>query len=274
VTKPPPSTPSAVPSPRRDSFIDSTMSRASGIMKTTSVSSSESARPSAEMRTGSGAVASITMSRSPRMRHEPPPAVAGVSKGSMRTATPRAAVTRSSSSKRGCSSILQASPSPSAPAPFRDRSQATHPPQKRKPDPPIQVARGSLERPPELLRVIPLLEGEPGALVRRELLELLPVKPTFPGHRSCTVTGQDASAKNGVEVASITTLQLGKFRIPTCQNTAARVRPTPTVKSSRSVLLVPSAAVRRFAQVCLRWRAADPIDIPRGINRDEHQRIV
>jgi hypothetical protein len=88
------------PSPRRASFIDSTIARASGIMKTPSVSSSESARPSAEMRTGSGAVASITMSRSPRMRHEPPPAVAGVSKGSMRTATPRTAVTRNSSSKR------------------------------------------------------------------------------------------------------------------------------------------------------------------------------
>src|SRR5262249_20620002 len=43
------------------------------------------------------------------------------------------------------------------------------------PDPPVQGPRGSFERPPELFRVIALLEGEATALLRRELLELLPV---------------------------------------------------------------------------------------------------
>jgi len=34
------------------------------------------------------------------------------------------------------------------------------------------------------------------------------------------------------------------------------------------------ASVWLFAQVGFGWRTVDPVDIPRGIDRDEHQRIV
>src|SRR5262249_24511755 len=48
-------------------------------------------------------------------------------------------------------------------------------PTEREPDPAVQGRGRSLERLPEIFRVIPFLEGQPGTLVRRELLELLPV---------------------------------------------------------------------------------------------------
>src|SRR5712691_8073814 len=57
------------------------------------------------MRSSNGARWSINTRFSPRTTHRPPPMIAGVSKGSIRTATPSLSAAWSSSSKRGSSSI-------------------------------------------------------------------------------------------------------------------------------------------------------------------------
>src|SRR5262249_10944375 len=69
------------------------------------------------------------------------------------------------------------SPPPPAVSPDEIEAQCAFLASEREPHPPVDCRSGCLQRPPEFLRVIALLEGQSPALLHSELLELPPGTP-------------------------------------------------------------------------------------------------